>query len=406
MIKTAFVYLLLVGVFLPGCAGKQDFLLPAATSKVLQAGDPLSIEHIDGYAKTTAKLLVWWTGMSEKIPISSGVDMYRIVYLTESEVGELIEVSGLLGVPRGHLPPKSVVSWQHGTAFKHSDAPSTPTPDQGVLVSLLFAGDGSILLAPDYIGFGHSRLPQTYYYLPTTIGSTRDLIMAAKAIFLASELDFPDSLFLAGHSQGGHATMAIARDLELSPIAGLNLLAAASNAGPIDLDGFSLENTLKGEARSASTYMALMLNSMARIYAEDMSAVFRAPYDTLIPEMLNGDLNLSGAEVAAKLPDDPKKMFLDEFLDNYQLGRRGWVGSRLDENDLDNWQPQTPLRMYYGSKDIDVSPYEAASWAVKWKANGLDVQAIDVGDFDHNQSVVEAAPLLRLWFNSFAIERQ
>lgn len=372
--------------------------LPPQTARLATAGTPVSIENLGGYSRTLAKLIVWWAGFSAKVPVANGFDMYRITYLTHGEQGDLVKASGLLSLPRG-VDPQTIVSWQHGTTTLRDNAPSKPTPDESVLISIVFASNGALLLAPDYIGLGQSELPHPYYYLPATVGSTRDLIVAAGEILAASQIARPGDLFLAGFSQGGHATMAAARDIEQAPLPDTRLVAAASIAGPIDLDGFSLENTLKGESESASMYLAWIFATYARIYAEDMSAVFRAPYDLTIPQLFDGKTD--GRDIAAQLPRDPRAMLSDDYLLRLDHGDKGWPGRRMSENDLDGWRPQTPLRLYSGANDIDVSPREAAERAALWAREGADVQAISVGALDHNGSVVAAVPLVRQWFAEF-----
>ncbi len=374
---------------------KETLVLPDTITSPVQAGDVTGLERIGAYSKLSEKLIVWWNGMSKRLPVKNGITMYRVKYLTAGENGDLVEVSGLLSVPRD-LRATSVISWQHGTAFKHQDAPSTPSPDEGVMASILFAGNASILLAPDYIGLGESSLPHPYYYLPTTVSSTRDLILASQAIFKASKIDYPNKLFLAGFSQGGHNTMATTRELEKAPLADITLVASASIAGPIDLDGFSFDNVLLGESQHSSTYIAYMLSTFARIYSHNLSDVLRSPYAELIPDLF--DTKLSDPGIATRLPRDPKHLFREDYLDKLEQGNRGWPGLRMAENDLDNWVPKTSLRLYYGSKDVDVSPREAIAKAAYWQQAGAQVQAVDVGALDHNNSALEAALLIRKWF--------
>jgi len=396
---TGLSLLFLVGLFTAANGGTVKWSLPVINKATVQrAGDPVSIEKIGGYSKIAAKLVVWWAGMSEKIPIDNGIDLYRITYLTVDDQQMLVDVSGLLSVPRTSTT-ENVISWQHGTALNRQQAPSTPTPDEGVLVSLAFSGSGAILLAPDYIGFGVSKNPHPYYHLPTTVGATRDLLKAAKILFMASGRKFPGNLFLAGFSQGGHATMAITRELERAPITDLKLIAAASIAGPIDLAGFSFLNSLEGKAESASMYLAYILNSYARIYSHNISDVFREPYDRLIPLLFDGET--AGKDVMAQLPRNPKSMLKEAFMSEYPGGKTGWVGQRLSENALVNWIPKTPLRLYFGTNDVDVSHTEALTWSQHWQNEGAPALAVNVGPKDHNESVIEAAPRIRDWFAEF-----
>lgn len=60
------------------------------------------------------------------------------------------------------------------------------------------------------------------------------------------------------------------------------------------------------------------------------------------------------------------------------------------------------MRLYYGELDVDVSPEEARAQARRWSERGADARAIDVGPFDHDASVLEAAPRVRNWFDELS----
>jgi hypothetical protein len=109
-----------------------------------------------------------------------------------------------------------------------------------------------------------------------------------------------------------------------------------------------------------------------------------------------------GSEVVAALPRDPREMFQPAFLAGFAAGRPSWLRSRLRENDLVDFTPRAPVRAYYGRRDVDVSPDEARAQVRRWTERGADARAVDVGDFDHEGSVLEAAPAIRDWFDTLA----
>lgn len=393
--KPLLIFLLLV--LLVSCAHRPDIQLTGTdTATPEQNGALISVERIGGYSKLVAQIIVWVAGMSETVPVSNGLDMYRLSYWTSGEDGTPTIATGLLSVPRAERF-KAVLSWQHGTAVTRALVPSTPTPDEGVLASIAFAGHGYVLVAADYVGLGGSELPHPYYHAQTAASNIRDLLTAAQSLLRDSNLVWPQSLLMAGFSQGGFNTMVTLRDMETTALPNSTLTAAASIAGPFDLVGFSLPNALKGEAVSTSLYLAYLFNSYSRIYGEPLSEIMNEPYASTLAEIFSGELG--GDEVIARLPENPRDLFLAEVLEKYDNGDWGWIGERLQENSLHQWQPDTPLRLFYGSEDIDVSPTEALSQVDRWARAGLEIQAIDVGPFDHNGSVVAAAPLIRNWFD-------
>ncbi|MCB1644417.1 MAG: hypothetical protein KDI36_03145 [Pseudomonadales bacterium] len=381
-----------------GCRSERHGLISADDINQT-SGSVVQVELLQSYPLFVARLLIWWAGASDVVQVRHGVDLYRITYLTLDEKGHhLTKVSGLLALPRG-VPPTSVVSWQHGTQTLRANSPSKPTYEEGVLVSFLFAGNGAVLLAPDYPGLGVSEAPQAYYHKASTVAAVRDLIVASHSVLLASGRSVPKNLFLAGFSEGGYATMAAAESIEAVPFPEHQLKAVASVAGPIDLADSAMPGLEHARSASAPMYMAFLLSSLARVYGHDLTGVFREPYAQSIPTLFDGET--SGDDIIRVLPTDVSDLLVDGFFADYRAGRHEWVHEVLKSNGLAGWQPLTPLRLYYGMTDLDVAPTEAQQKAGQWQSSGLDVQAINVGDYDHNSSVVQAAPLILNWFGQY-----
>jgi acetyl esterase/lipase len=362
-------------------------------------GELWSVARIAGYPAWLAKGLVWWSGRSEQLPVEHGVTLYRVEYWTTAPGGEIALASGLVALPRaGAL--RGAVSWQHGTTVERREVPSKPTAGEGVVASLVFAGHGYLLTAPDYLGLGTSAGRHPYYHAASTAAAVVDLLRAARRLVAAAGRAWPERLFLAGFSQGGHATIAALRALEAADEPGLRVTAAASIAGPFDLSGVSFPRALAGEAVDSSLYLAYLVSSYARIYGEPLEDVLTPEYARAAERLFDG--THEGAEVVAALPRDPREMFEPAFLAGFQAGQPSWLRRRLRENDLVDFTPHCPVRAYYGRLDVDVSPQEARSQAGRWSERGVDARAVDVGDFDHEGSVLAAAPLVRRWFDALA----
>ena len=374
-------------------------LAPAPAWGAPERGERASVVRVAGYPKLVAKLLVWWAGMSERLPVDRGVTLHRIEYWTPGEAGELELASGLVALPRTGVL-RGVVSWQHGTATRRDQAPSTPTPDEGVVASLAFAGRGYLLVAPDYVGFGSSASRHPYYHAPTTATAVVDLLRAARTFAEERGLRWPEPLFLTGFSQGGHATIAALRELEQHPVPGLQVTAAAPIAGAFDLSGLSFPRALEGEAESSSLYLAYLAASYARIYGRPLDSLLREPWVHTVPVLFDGEHD--GEAVRAGLPRNPRDMFQPAFLAAFDAGEPTWFATRLRENDLVDFTPRAPVRLYYGSLDVDVAPEEALRQAERWRKRGADAIAVDVGPFAHDPSVLEAAVRVRDWFDALS----
>ena len=121
---------------------------------------------------------------------------------------------------------------------------------------------------------------------------------------------------------------------------------------------------------------------------------------TKVPPLFDGTHD--GAEVVAALPRDPRELFTEAFLADADAERTHWLWKRLADADLTDFTPEAPVRLYYGSLDVDVTPEEARRQAARWQARGADAEAIDVGPLAHDPSALEAAPRIRDWFDALA----
>ena len=79
----------------------------------------------------------------------------------------------------------------------------------------IFAGAGFIYIAPDYLGLGDSTVPRhRYFHAATEASSTADLLVASRRVLASLLVEQNDELFIFGFSQGGHAALALHRELQ------------------------------------------------------------------------------------------------------------------------------------------------------------------------------------------------
>ena len=72
-------------------------------------------------------------------------------------------------------------------------------------------------------------------------------------------------------------------------------------------------------------------------------------------------------------------MFIQAFLDAFDRDEAHWYLDSFAANSLVDVTPRAPMRLYYGSKDLDVVPEEALAAARSMRARDVDVAAIDIG---------------------------
>ncbi|MCE9649596.1 MAG: hypothetical protein K8R18_08240 [Parvibaculum sp.] len=353
----------------------------------IKAPPGVEIEPLKTYSRLESWFLLKLAGV-EGVPVAHAVDAYRIVYPVETETGEKLRASGLLALPRG-VAPKRIVSFQHGTSTDREAVPSR-LDVTGAAAAILFAGNGYMLLAPDYLGLGDSKRIHGYYIASEHAAAVTGLLAAARLLPVA-----PDGqVFLSGFSQGGHVTLAAMREMEAK---GDRVLAAAPVAAAIDIRNVSLAAALEGGAPSHSLYLAYLAWSHAHRYGHPLGTVLTPEYAARV-ETLFGTPH-DGKEIMESLPANPREMFVPEFLKAFDEGGAHWLLTSIDENGLANWTPKAPVRLYYGSADADVVPEEAMRGAELYRARGADARAIDVGVVGHDESMLRAAPLIFDWLN-------
>ncbi len=164
---------------------------------------------------------------SEKIdaPKIDGT-VYRVMYTSENEQGDVTAVTGVVMVPEGAAPSggRPVVTWAHGTnGMADECAPSLDPADAALNIEAANAllAKGWIVVATDYEGEGTPGL-LPYIAGPNAARNTIDIVRAADDIKGAD----PSGEYVAwGHSQGGHTAMHVediadeyAPDLEIKGV--------------------------------------------------------------------------------------------------------------------------------------------------------------------------------------------
>ena len=391
--RLATVYVAVAFLFVQGCARHAT---PKVTLEVASnaPGTLASVTHLKGYSATTLRLMLWWADLPEHIPVRHGVDLYRIEYWTTNYDGAPVLASGLVSFPRKE-PPAYVLSYQHGTNPTRALTPSRPSLE-GVLGSAVFASGGYLFVAPDYVGLGTSKEMHPYFNTKSTVASIVDCLRAAHACCDAMKVKWPDEICLAGFSQGGHATIAVHKELERLNDPALKLIASAPVAPPCNLDTTSFPFALENHG---TFYLAYMTNAYCRVYGHPIESMLAAPYAESVPKLFDGVHKPEDIEAA--LPKNARELFTKEFLDTYDTKQPTWLLTAIAENDVEPWPCKAPMRVYYGSKDMDVSPVEGPNYIAKMTGLGANASVVCVGAYDHNESVVHALPYIRDWFDDF-----
>ena len=99
-------------------------------------------------------------------------------------------------------------------------------------------GAGFIYVGPDYLGLGDSPVPRHRYFdAATEASSAVDLLTASRRVLASLHVRQNNKLFTFGFSQGGHAALALHRELQS---ANVDVTGTATVGGVFDLEQWFL----------------------------------------------------------------------------------------------------------------------------------------------------------------------
>lgn len=341
------------------------------------------------------------------------VRFYRIRYRSIGVTGQASALSALLVIPEGMPGPFPLLSYQHGTIVRRLDAPSMVDLDalpslSDVLLVFIFASAGYATVAPDYLGLGLSEEEHPYLHAATEASAVIDGLRAARHAAHDLGAALTDRLFLAGYSQGGHATMAAQRSIESDCADELAVTASAPMDGPLDLSGVTLDQQLAGGPYPEPFLVPDNLLSYNHIYglgATD-AGLFQPELATTLPPLFDGnhasdDINLAMLPVNAAPPKDPLSSLNPAFLAAIRQDGQHPLRIALHLNDVYDWSPRAPIRIYHCSGDDFVTPANAAVAFETLAARGADVQIIDPAPAaNHIGCAKPSVEMARAWFDS------
>ena len=186
----------------------------------------------------------------------TGVQKYKIIYNTPGQAygfgGGAVSnetVSGLVIVPQGGTI-KGVVLYYHGTIFSKNDVPSNPSSSAGGydawMLSTIYASQGYIVVAPDYVGQGVDVgvMHPFVLYAQTNALSGIYMLPALKQMLagLSTTITLPSKLYISSYSEGGGYALWASRLLQgqyasVLSNTGMSLKRTVGISGPYDLSG-------------------------------------------------------------------------------------------------------------------------------------------------------------------------
>lgn len=331
------------------------------------------------------------------------IDVYKIHYHTRDHHGKPTYASGVIVVPQVPVGTElPLMSYQHGTILAKSNVASQSFGGE-LILGLYCASDGYMMAMPDMLGLGDGPGFHPYMHARSEATAVIDMLRATRNFAETQNVLLDGKLFLLGYSQGGHSTMAAAREIQLFYSNEFTITACAPMAGPYDASGVQAEVITQDQAYPTPGYLPYVLYSYNMVYEmyPDTRDVILDTWDAVIHPRMDG-LTSMGA-LNNLCPNIPNRILEPQILDDFRNQPDHIMRQALRDNDLYDWTPQFPLTMYYCEGDDQVT-YENSIVAYDaFRARGAKLVFLYNVDNNLNHSDCALPALIngKGWFDNF-----
>jgi pimeloyl-ACP methyl ester carboxylesterase len=322
------------------------------------------------------------------INIQYDIDVYRLDYNTVAADSTPIMASGMMAVPRNTTCKFPMMMYEHGTETAKLEAPSYLSGQEPV-IGMVVASTGYVVSEPDYLGLGDGPGLSPYQHAQTEASASIDMLRSVREYCDSAGIGRNGQLFLMGYSQGGHACMATHRAIQNQLNGEFNVTASVCMSGAYDMSGTMINRMLSDTPYSQPGYLADLVISLNPIYHfyDSIQQVFIAPYDTTVPPLLDGTHGVN--DINNVMPSVAKQAFTQTELDTFMLDTNSVFRKALEANDVYDWLPQCPMRIYFCMADQYV-PYMNSVVAInRLRQNGCTT--CDTMDIDPTLNHVPCA---------------
>ncbi|MFZ0498087.1 MAG: prolyl oligopeptidase family serine peptidase [Steroidobacteraceae bacterium] len=246
-----------------------------------------------------------------------GVDFYYFKYWTIAPDNSAQMASGAIMVPTGTASPctgpRPIVLYAHGTTPTStyniadiSDATNAANSESAAIATV-FAAQGYIVVAPNYLGYDISTLG----YHPYVVGAANandmmDALTAARTALLSTftpTTSDSGKLYVTGYSEGGYVAMATVKAMQANSE---SVTASAPSSGPYALEAFG-DSLFFGQVDIGSTEFAPLLstsyqNVYGNVYTQP-SDVYSSTYSSTIATLLPSAIPIDTLYQSGQLPE-------------------------------------------------------------------------------------------------------
>jgi hypothetical protein len=339
------------------------------------------------------------------MPIHCDVDIYEVIYKAPwIDSSTWINCSGIMYVPKvkGKKKPPTFM-FGHGTQI--SKARDITDDDSQQDICLFMATDGYLALYPDYYGMGKGDGQHLYQHAWSEGMSFLYMLYAVEEFKKANNYETNGQLFLTGYSQGGHASFAAQKYIEMAHDPRFKVTATSPMSGAYDMTGEQAKYMFQVYPRPFYLpYLIISYQTAYHIFPNpDIYTVFRPPYDTLLKGFFGPVRDKSYDDLDKVMPKIPSDVVKPELVEEFKNNPEYAFLTRLKENNLTDWKPEAPVQLCYckGDREVNYKNSEVAYDHIT-KTGKKDIKLDNESDhLDHNTCAAFAVLSMKAFFNRY-----
>ncbi len=333
---------------------------------------------------TTAQITSFVPDNSAMSP-TYDVKAYKVSYNTTTPTGGTTTASGLLLIPQkaeGAVSP--LFSLQHGTIASQLEAPSNASlktiVSYDVAAGLASASFGFVVAMPDYLGYGDSQsIFHPYIQADSLATASIDMLRASQSVMRVLGVATNGQLFLAGYSEGGYATLAAQKEIETNLASEFTITASEPGAGPYNLSGTTDAVMATSDLAGITdpTYLAFVIDAYQTYYdpSGSLDTYFTSStLDCVNSYFSNGWYGSNNFGYFDSCIDSTTTASIlnSSFIADYNSNNANVdiIKQALASNNIYDWKPQVPTRLYYSPYDEAVPQANTTTAFDTMNANG------------------------------------
>lgn len=233
------------------------------------------------------------------------------------------------------------------------------------------------------------RTIDPYVDAPSTVTASVDALRATRQFASRRGLHPDHRVMITGHSQGGHATMALGQALHRGADPRLTVGALAPIGGPFK-PSLLVSKALDDKISNGVAYMAywtVAWNRLHHLYATPAEAF----NDPSVEALFDGEHR--NEDIFPHLPPTMRELLTSTYFARVQTPT-GVLRAKLREADsYCDWRPQVPVTIYSSAGDKDTLLETSAYCDQRLKQHHARSTLIDLGaDVNHGQAAKLALP--------------